>query len=84
MSEKRRVPEELDDIMSEAIALDYLRDKFVQLPFCYRRAVKSAVAAEQKRRKFWRSVIALYPEAGIGNWSYDRNSLMLTSQEATP
>jgi len=70
MEDERIIPQELDDILAESKAAKNLRDLYVRLPFCHRRALLSSERHVKKEYEFWRKVADLYPEVGVGQWSY--------------
>lgn len=56
------IPEEIEDLITESKALAELRDRWVKLPFGYRRARKLSIEAEKKQARFWESLYILYPK----------------------
>jgi|WetSurMetagenome_2_1015567.scaffolds.fasta_scaffold764575_1 hypothetical protein len=58
---KYEIPEGLVDVIDEHFANLELRDKYISLPFGYKKAVKCTVNAEKKSREFWKKVNELYP-----------------------
>ena len=66
------VPEEIDNLLSEAKGMANLRDIYAKIPFGYKKAVKAAKESEIKRRLFWQKLYALYPKLSTeaGYWKY--------------
>ena len=59
---KYELPEELLKLVDKTMAFETLRDRYVKLPFGYRKAKKCAINHQHYKRKFWNSVSKLYPE----------------------
>ncbi|KKN11674.1 hypothetical protein LCGC14_1024260 [marine sediment metagenome] len=56
------IPEELQDIMLESVAMGTMRDALVKRPFGFKKAKQCAIAQQQLKGRFWREVHVLYPE----------------------
>ena len=55
------VPQRLIDDYVQFIAMEELRDKYVPLPFCYRKARKAAIEAGKLRELFWSHIRTMFP-----------------------
>jgi len=59
---KYKVPEELEVLMDKATSAIKLRDIYVRIPFCFRKACKYGNNVQKYKRLFWKKVLELYPE----------------------
>ena len=57
-----RIPEELQKVYNDFIALQSLRDDYIENNKSYEKAEKAATNANNKRMEFWRKIRTLYPE----------------------
>lgn len=76
MSKEYEVPEELAKLMDKSLACEDLRNRYVKLPFGFRKAKKCAVEFHSLKRKFWNGIRELYPEL-TGGLSYSANDNMV-------
>jgi hypothetical protein len=56
------VPEEIVLLMNKSEAALELRDKYVKMPFSYKRALRAATDSVMFDRLFWKKIRELYPE----------------------
>jgi len=56
-----KVPDSIIEIFDEANGLLSLRERYVMMPFGYRKARKCSIEAEKKKNLFWRKIRNLYP-----------------------
>jgi len=75
------VSKEIDMIIAESESLRILRDMYAKLPFGYKKAVKCAKESELKRRQFWQTLYALYPEIDKGSWTYNAYAMTIVPKE---
>lgn len=68
------VPQELVDIFNRFDAMEKLRNKYVNVPFGYRKARKAALEAGKLRESFWAAVRELYPRIRGRSLEYDERS----------
>ena len=74
MKKEYEVPVDLANNMDEAAAYETLRDKYIKLPFGFKKAVKCAKLHHRIVREFWSAIQTLYPElANNNNLQYKRN-----------
>lgn len=59
---KYPVPQELQDLMTEAGAYEELRDIYASRPFGFKKAVRCSKEASKMRKEFWVKSVQLYPE----------------------
>ena len=58
-----KVPYELRQIGIEAEAYEKLRDRYVKVPFGFKKAKKCAIKTEELWSKFWIGIRVLYPKS---------------------
>ena len=59
---KYQIPEELQKVYNDFVALQQLRDDYIENNKSYEKAEKAATNANYKRMEFWKKVRTLYPE----------------------
>jgi hypothetical protein len=73
-----KIPDELNAIIVSSIAHEELRNKYVRLPFGYKKALKCSVKATEQRQEFWYRVEQLYPELKGKKLNYNHNTKCVT------
>ena len=76
-----KVPQDLDDIMTECFAAEKLRNLYSNKLFGYKKALKASKLAVKKRREFWEKVYDLYPEVLNKGEAYDRQTYLVSIEE---
>jgi len=74
------IPEELAVLSDKLQAAEYLRDKYIKIPFGFKRAKKCATEAAYFRRKFWKGVCKIYPELKDKSASYNHVTQKIKSR----
>lgn len=80
MSGIMTVPEELDEIMEEALAAEEARDAVITrsfFKFQLRNAVHLGKIGRKRRREFWKGVVALYPDLAGKPATYNRTDMII-------
>lgn len=64
MNEKKEyaLPEEIIEKFDEFQAMEDLRDKYIKIPFSFKKAVKCGIASRKAHNKAWLMVYELYPK----------------------
>ncbi|KKM94258.1 hypothetical protein LCGC14_1200040 [marine sediment metagenome] len=79
---KYKIPEELMDVMAEALAMGKLRDVLVKYRFRFKKAKICAITAERLKAKFWKEVQELYPILSAKGLDYDRGGYVRIIEKA--
>jgi len=71
MSKEYDVPQEVEDLFAEGAAMEGLRDRYIKMPFCFKKTKKCAIKAEIKNRLVWRMFCDIFPELRGKRLSYN-------------
>ena len=63
MNKTFKVPESVVDIFAEANGLLSLRERYILMPFGFRKAKKCAIESAKKKDLFWRKIRNMFPES---------------------
>ncbi len=70
MTETYKISQEMVSIIEESIALNDLKDKYIDKRFGFNKAKKLAIKVQKLKTAFWHEVTILYPEIDTGHLVY--------------
>lgn len=72
------VPDEIAVFFFESIALEDVRNRYIRMPFGYKKAVKAAVGARKSGAAFWQAIYTLYPEINAKDqWTFSPAEMVI-------
>ncbi len=74
------VPDDLAKIMSESQAYENLRDRYVKLPFGFKKAIKCSLKERILTGDFWRGAYEIYPKIKGKNITYNADTKIITEK----